>query len=253
MATMARKNKGIVDYFPHYVTHGKTLMILRNEFGNDGYAFWFSLLELLCRTDGQFYDYNKPADWRLLLAETHVTEEKAESILKTLVELEAIDQELYDNKVIWIQNLVDNLETVFVRRATGKPVKPSYCQHKQIFNSINVNNNDINVDDNPQSKQEETKQNKTRGNDDDSLRLVTKTFENCGGVISTQMVADQLKKATQEYGPEIIVAAFKKASDNGHGGTGILSYCRPIFVDYKTKGIPKGGNGNGEYKSWIND
>jgi len=250
---MARKNKGIVDYFPHYVTHGKTLMILRNEFGNDGYAFWFSLLELLCRSEGQFYDYNKPADWRLLLAETHVAGVKAESILKTLMELEAIDQELYRNKVIWIQNLVDNLETVFVRRATGKPTKPSYCQHKLILNSIDVNKNNNNVDNNPQSKQEETKQNKTTGNDDDSLKLVTKTFESCGGVISTQMIADQLKVATQEYGSEIIIAAFKKASDNGHAGTGILSYCRPIFSDYQTNGIPKGGRNGEQRKSWIKD
>jgi len=142
---MARPLKQIVDYFPHMVTHGKTLLILRNEFGNDGYAFWFSLLELLCKTDGQFYDYNKPAEWRLLLAETHVAEEKAQAILKTLAELESIDQELYQNKIIWSQNLVDNLDQVYDRRTTGKPLKPSLCEHKPNVSGIIANNNNVSV------------------------------------------------------------------------------------------------------------
>jgi len=44
---MARPNKQGVDYFPHFVNHGKTMFILEEKFGNNGYAFWFKLLELL--------------------------------------------------------------------------------------------------------------------------------------------------------------------------------------------------------------
>ncbi len=44
--------------------------------------------------------------------------------------------------------------------------------------------------------------------------------------------------AEQEYGAEIVIAAFKKASDGGHAGVSILNYCRPIFQQYKAKGIP---------------
>lgn len=156
---MARPVKQIVDYFPHMVNHGKTILILRNEFGNDGYAFWFSLLELLCKTDGQFYDFNNPAAWRLLLAETHVKEDIAKNILYTLAEVEAIDKELYENNVIWVQNLVDNLGDVYDRRTTGKPSKPCYCDHKLICKGITVNNNEVNVNNNPQTKLNKTKQN----------------------------------------------------------------------------------------------
>jgi len=129
---MARPLKRTVDYFPHFVNAGKTLLILQNEFGNDGYAFWFKLLALLCKTDGQVYDYNNLASWRLLLAETNVSEDIANKILQLLADIEAIDPELYLSKIIWVQNLVDNLADVYTRRRNGfVPSRPvttaSYC------------------------------------------------------------------------------------------------------------------------------
>lgn len=122
---MPRPLKRTVDYFPHFVQHGKTLLILQNEFGNDGYAFWFKLLSLLCKTDGQVYDYNNPASWRLLLAETSVNEDTANRLLQLLAEIDAIDTVLYQSKVIWIQQLVDNLSDVYTRRRNGSvPERP---------------------------------------------------------------------------------------------------------------------------------
>ena len=44
---MARPAKTSVDYFPHMAHSGKTIAILEARWGNDGYAFWFKLLELL--------------------------------------------------------------------------------------------------------------------------------------------------------------------------------------------------------------
>lgn len=121
---MPRPNKQNVDFFPHMAVHGKTIMILLNEYGNEGYAFWFQLLELLCNTEGQFYDYRNPVAWRLLLAKTHSTEGNATAILKTLAEVDAIDNNLYQSQIIWVQNLVDNLAPLFTRRSVGIPVKP---------------------------------------------------------------------------------------------------------------------------------
>ena len=36
---MARPKKQTVDYFPHFVKGGRTIFILENKFGNDGYAY----------------------------------------------------------------------------------------------------------------------------------------------------------------------------------------------------------------------
>jgi len=144
---MARPLKRTVDYFPHFVNTGKTMLILQNEFGNDGYAFWFKLLSLLCKTDGQVYDYNNPASWRLLLAETAVTEDIANRVLQLLADIEAIDPALYLGKVIWVQNLVDNLGDVYTRRRNGSvPSRP-----------VIDNRNPVNVSRKPQTRPDHTK------------------------------------------------------------------------------------------------
>jgi len=103
---MARSPKTTLDYFPHFVNHGKTMFILEKKFGNDGYAFWFKLLELLGSKEGLIYDYNNPIDWEFLLAKTNVSSEKAIEIIKTLADVEAIDKPLIEKKIIWSNNFV---------------------------------------------------------------------------------------------------------------------------------------------------
>ena len=149
---MARPLKRTVDYFPHFVNAGKTLLILQNEFGNDGYAFWFKLLALLCKTDGQVYDYNNLASWRLLLAETNVSEDIANKILQLLADIEAIDPELYLAKIIWVQNLVDNLADVYTRRRNG------FVPSRPVIDNINP----VNVSKNPQTILDQTILDQTR-------------------------------------------------------------------------------------------
>jgi len=73
----------------------------------------------------------------------------------------------------------------------------------------------------------------------DGIIDVIKVFEECGGTVASRMIADQLTDAEQEYGAEIVIAAFKKASNNSVNGARLLSYCQPIFEQYKTNGLPK--------------
>ena len=148
---MARPKKQTVDYFPHYVSDGKTKLILQNEFGNDGYAFWYKLLELLCESENQVYDYSNPASWRLLLAKTNVTDDIATKILQLLADLGTIDLELHKSKIIWCQNLIENLELVYRRRSTGTPERP-----------VIVSKNPVNVNKKRQTKQYNTKQYNTK-------------------------------------------------------------------------------------------
>ena len=50
---MARPIKHTVDYFSHDAdaSEGKTLTILENNFGLEGYAAWFKLLERLSKAE----------------------------------------------------------------------------------------------------------------------------------------------------------------------------------------------------------
>lgn len=113
---MARPQKKTVDYFPHRTVHGKTMFVLESRWGNDGYAFWFRLLEILGSSDGLFYDCNNPPDWQFLLARTKVEDLIAVEILNCLADMEAIDRKFWDKKVIYSQNFVDGVADAFKRR-----------------------------------------------------------------------------------------------------------------------------------------
>ena len=137
---MARPQKQTVDYFPHDTdaSDGKTLTIIQAKYGNDGYAFWFKLLQLLGKASGHYYDFNNPADWEFLLAKTHQNDkEKAKDILKTLSILGAIDSELYAHGVIWCQKFVDRVADAYNRTVGGAPKRPDFL--------VNVGNKGVNV------------------------------------------------------------------------------------------------------------
>ncbi|WP_411655379.1 hypothetical protein [Anaeromassilibacillus sp. SJQ-1] len=107
---MSRISKNVAEYFPHFAADSRTKSILESRFGNDGYAFWFKLLELLCKTDGHSYDCRNALDWEYLLGYTRVSAETAGQILDLLAGMGKIDQPLWaDGQTIWCQALVENL------------------------------------------------------------------------------------------------------------------------------------------------
>ena len=119
-----RPIKNTVEYFPHYVGFGKTIFILQNRFGNDGYAVWFKILELLSRSENHYFWVRNSTEREFLVAITGVTDDILEQILSLLAEVEAIDAELWSIKVIWCENLVKNLAPVYQKRNRKIPSKP---------------------------------------------------------------------------------------------------------------------------------
>lgn len=122
---MARPRKQTAEYFPHYVDEGKTKYILESRWGNDGYAFWFKLLEILCKNNGHFYDCSTTTNKMYLSAYMKLSEKTVDEIIGSLIELGNIDRELWERRqIIWCQNLVDNLQTLYAKRAEPTPKKP---------------------------------------------------------------------------------------------------------------------------------
>jgi len=166
---MGRPKKQTVDYFPHDAdaSDKKTLFILESKFGNDGYAFWFKLLELLAKGPGHFYDCRNPAAWEFLLAKTHVDEDKGNQIMSLLVELEAIDKELWEKRIVWVQNFVDGVADAYRNRKTEPPPKPSFLQQKSSEAKVSTGENPsatpISTVRNPHTKLNYTKLNETIG------------------------------------------------------------------------------------------
>ena len=133
LAGTGRPRKQKVDYFPHFVsTDSRTKFILEQNWGNDGYAFWFKMLELLGRSEGHYYDYSVVANKKYFIVLVKLSEEDVEEILATLADLGNIDKELWEqHRVIWCQSLVDNLQEVYSKRRTPAPTKPGlerFCQ-----------------------------------------------------------------------------------------------------------------------------
>ena len=124
MQGLARPKKQTVDYFPHYVNSGKTLFILEKRYENNGYAFWFKVLELLGSTNGHIIDSRNPDEWEFLLAKTLVSDSLAREMLDLLAKLNAIDLELWNVGIIWGTNFVENVADVYKNRKVGMPKKP---------------------------------------------------------------------------------------------------------------------------------
>ena len=141
---MARPTKTSVDYFPHMTHSGKTIAILEARWGNDGYAFWFKLLELLGDSSDFSFNCNRSADWEYLLSKTRVTEPVARAILDKLAEVEAIDAACWQQNIVWSDNFCRNLEPVFEKRKGQKPQKPEFPQQKPAAAGISADFRDGN-------------------------------------------------------------------------------------------------------------
>lgn len=230
---MPRPQKQTVDYFPHMTVHGKTIMILMNEYGNDGYAFWFQLLELLCVSEGQSYSFETPAAWKLMLAKTHSTDINAKGILELLSQIGAIDLDLYEHHVIWVQNLVDNLDPMYSRRDSGKPSKPSYNGQKPDLSGVSDDINEVPVDSNPLTIVEETIPEETISiytlwNDQKII-----THKKITGSISTA-----IKTSLKDYSKEDIEQAIKNYALIVHGDEYYFSHSWTL-KDFLKRGLDK--------------
>jgi hypothetical protein len=185
-----RPKKQTVDYFPHYTdaSEGKTLTILQNRFGNDGYAAWFRLLERLGHSDGHAYCCASPEDWNYLVAKLHVSDISATEILDLLAKLGAIDSDLWSRKIIWCHKFVDGLTEVYRKRKQDLPSMP--C--------ISVAETPIPVAEITQSRVEDSKGKDSRGD-----KVTQKPKEQKREVSDSVLITeDQLGKLIAQFGEE---------------------------------------------------
>jgi hypothetical protein len=137
---MANKPKLSAEYFPHYAAQKKTVSILKAKFGSNGYAFWYQLLEILCAAKGHYLDCSMAGDLDFLAAQTGIPVTEIELILRELLFRGKLDQELWESdKIIWCQNLIDNLSYLYSKRITvpEKPIPSRKCDNRH-GNAINV-------------------------------------------------------------------------------------------------------------------
>ncbi len=188
------------------------MFILEQKYGNDGYAFWFKILELLASNEGHYYDCRNIAKWQFLQAKTHLSENICIEILTLLANLKAIDPELWNQKVIWSDNFVTGISDVYRNRRVETPPKPTFLLVEIPY--IDKVSTDIN----PQSKVKERKGKERKGKalsltDDEWIQELKKNpayngldieaeqgkclawFQNKGITVSRQRFLNWLNKA----------------------------------------------------------
>jgi hypothetical protein len=120
-----RYQKQTVDYFPHYVDHGRVLYIMESTWGVEGYAAFYKLLEVLGKAEGHYFSAGDYEGREYLAAKMGVSAEKGQEMLCKLSKMGVIDSELWENaKVIWMQTFTDSIRDVYRKRTIPVPEKP---------------------------------------------------------------------------------------------------------------------------------
>ena len=228
---MARPKKQTVDYFPHYCNSSKSLFILQSQHGNDGYSFWFKLLQILGKTEGHFFDYNNRDDWLFLITETHVPEEKAEQILETLASIGGIDKELWEKKIIWSQNFVDNVADVYTRRQAGVPVRPGGDPPLSAFQLTHISGDkrtlkELRAD--------------TKIEDDLKVADMIKLYEDEIGRTLTPADLERLKDFADTYPDGWFEKAVAEVKNSKETIKSPMKYIDKVMETWKTEGVSSG-------------
>jgi hypothetical protein len=116
---MARPAKQGMDYFPHDTdaASDEKLEALRILYGNDGYAFYFILLERIYRTANFELDISDAETRQILARKVEVTPQKLEEMLATALKRGCFDAEAYKQRgVLTSAGVKKRAETVVGKR-----------------------------------------------------------------------------------------------------------------------------------------
>ncbi len=130
---MARPRKDGLDYFPHDTdaANDEKVEALRMLYGNDGYAFYFILLERIYRTSTGEIVVSDAETKQILSRKVDVTIEKFEEMLKTALKRGCFDVERYEKDgILTSKGIKKRMEPVISKRLKMKELyqsSDSFC------------------------------------------------------------------------------------------------------------------------------
>jgi hypothetical protein len=150
---MARPKKEGMDYFPHDTdaVNDEKIEALRMLYGNDGYAFYFILLERIYRTPNFELDVSDAETIQILSRKVGVNEEVFNKILTTSLKRGCFDKELYEEKGFLSSPGIKKRATVVVEKRVKMRDKYSVDKDKVVSDA-----------ETPQETREETPQSKVK-------------------------------------------------------------------------------------------
>lgn len=219
---MARPTTNTVDYFSHDCQHKQTIFILESRYGNNGYAFWFKLLEMLGATPDHFIDCNNDVSCEFLAAKTNSTWCFCSEVLDLLAKLQAICPDLWSQKIVWSQKFVDRLAGVYKKRGKESPAKPSFCNRNDTIPAVSVTET-------PQSKVKDSIGKKIKGTADAGASNYSQDFEKFWAEYPAKVgkadAAKKFKQALKAVDLETMIKAVKLYSQGEKVKGGFI--CNP--------------------------
>jgi hypothetical protein len=115
---VSRPQKSGMDYFPHDcdASNDEKLEALRALYGNDGYAFYFILLERIYRSPHGELDISGPETRSVLIRKVGVAGELFDRMLASALKLGCFDMVAYENGVLTSDGVRRRVEAVEERR-----------------------------------------------------------------------------------------------------------------------------------------
>lgn len=206
---MARPRKEGMDYFPHDTdaSSDEKLEALRSVHGNDGYAFYFILLERIYRTSQAALDVSKPVLFKALANKLMVTQEKLNDMLQDSFDLELLDREAFQSKG-WITS-----NGIRKRHEEVENMRNKWRKTKDtgVFQGENPSDNSgENAEKSPQSKGKESKANKKQSKEQESkANAVSYAAANFASIGSIDQ--GKLYSFIDDLGDELCIEAMKRA------------------------------------------
>lgn len=215
---MARPKKEGMDYFPHDTdaVNDEKIEAMRALFGNDGYAFYFILLERIYRADGGELDVSNFTVRTVLISKLGIKQEAFDSMLDAAFEIGLFDRSVYkDRQCITSSGIKSRWEEVDSQRKKWRKNKGETAGNNNRADdndSYPDRKHELPAEKSAQSKVKESKENKSKGNTKEDPPIIPPEgkLKFSEMVYLSQHEADQL---IQEFGEKEFKYWVQQLSD----------------------------------------
>ena len=152
-------------YFPHHTETTPELKYLEDQYGAEGYRVYYRLYEFCTTSNDHLINLNNKYDELTFRNYINAPKEIVDDAIEYLVYRELIDPEMYDQKKIWMPNLVTKLRPCWKDRERCLPQKEGTEIVSRYRNSDRIEKNRI--------KQNKIKMNSSNTINDNSNSLLT--------------------------------------------------------------------------------
>ncbi|MBU8770302.1 DUF4373 domain-containing protein [Cytobacillus oceanisediminis] len=189
---MARPKKEGMDYFPHDTdaVNDEKIESLRLLYGNDGYAFYFILLERIYRTKQFELDVSDAETIQILAKKVSVSEDKFLKMLETSLKRDCFDRQAYEERKVLTSEGIKKRASVVVDKRVK--MRDKYQQTKEEVSDAETTQ-ETGVE-STQSKVKKSKEKKSKNKYAEYVSMSLEEFEKLKEQFGGQGANDRIEK-----------------------------------------------------------